>query len=144
MGKLEGRVALITGGARGQGREHALTFAREGADVVLIDVPTAVRSVPYPLASSADLVEAVSLVEGLGRRALAIEADVRDAPQMRAAVASAIDMFGRIDVVVANAGIVTYHQLAVMDDQTWDDMIDVNLTGVANTLRAVLDRKSVV
>lgn len=138
VGKLEGRVALITGGARGQGREHAVTFAREGADVVLVDVPRTVLSVPYPLSDSADLAETVALVEAEGRRALAIEADVRDAQQMRDAVAAGLEAFGHLDIVVANAGIVTYHQLVAMDDQTWDDMIAVNLTGVANTLRAVL------
>lgn len=138
MTKLQGRVALITGGARGQGRAHAVALAREGADIVLIDVPATVESVPYPLADQADLEETIAQVQAQGRRALGITADVRDMTALRAAVARTISTLGAVDIVVANAGIVTYHQLSEMDDQTWQDMIDINLTGVANTLRAVL------
>ncbi|MFF0148714.1 SDR family mycofactocin-dependent oxidoreductase [Amycolatopsis sulphurea] len=138
MPRFDGRVVFITGGARGQGREHAVRFAQAGADVVLVDVPEQVESVPYPLGTSGDLHETVSLVEKQGRRALAIEADVRRSDQMRAAVEQAVDEFGAVDIAVANAGIVTYRHLSDMDDQMWRDTIDVNLTGVANTVRAVL------
>ncbi|PKW16863.1 mycofactocin-coupled SDR family oxidoreductase [Saccharopolyspora spinosa] len=138
MPRFDGRVVFITGGARGQGREHAVHFARAGADVVLVDVPEQVESVPYPLGTCGDLHETVALVEKQGRRALAIEADVRRSNQMRAAVEQAIDEFGAVDILVANAGIVTYRHLSEMDDQMWQDTIDVNLTGVANTVRAVL------
>ncbi|WP_236792180.1 mycofactocin-coupled SDR family oxidoreductase [Amycolatopsis sp. GM8] len=138
MPRFDGRVALITGAARGQGREHAVRFAEAGADVVLVDVPAKVESVPYPLGTTGELHETLALVEQQGRRALAIEADVRRMEQLRAAVARAVEEFGAVDILVANAGIVTYRQLSDMDDQMWRDTIDVNLTGVANAMRAVL------
>jgi SDR family mycofactocin-dependent oxidoreductase len=138
MGKLDSRVALITGGARGQGRAHAVALAREGADVVLFDVPDDVASVSYELGTESDLEQTVKLVEGEGRRALAIKGDVRSAPQLREAVTRTLDELGRLDICVANAGITSYRQFAEMEDQVWQDMIDVNLTGVANTVRAVL------
>lgn len=138
MGKLDGRVAFITGGSRGQGRSHAVHLAQQGADIVLVDVPDSIESVPYALGTEAELQETAALVEKEGRRAVTIRADVRRSDQMRAAADTAVAEFGKIDIALANAGIVTYHQLAAMDDQAWQDTIDVNLTGAANTLRAVL------
>jgi SDR family mycofactocin-dependent oxidoreductase len=138
MSRFDGRVAFITGAAHGQGREHAVQFARAGADVVVVDVPEGIESVPYPLGTAEELHETAAMVEREGRRALAIEADVRGGDTMRAAVEQAVEHFGAVDIVVANAGIVTYRHLADMDDRMWQDTIDVNLTGVANTLRAVL------
>ncbi|WP_238012163.1 mycofactocin-coupled SDR family oxidoreductase [Dactylosporangium sp. AC04546] len=138
MPNFTGRVALVTGAAHGQGREHAIQFAKNGADVILVDVPKPVDSVPYPLGTSAELRETASAVEGLERKALVVEADVRSIDAMRAVVADGIAAFGHIDILAANAGVVTYHQLVDMDDQAWQDTIDVNLTGVANSIRAVL------
>jgi SDR family mycofactocin-dependent oxidoreductase len=138
LGRFNGKVVVITGGARGQGRSHAVMFAEEGADVVIVDRPDPVASVPYPLGTKAELKETARLVEQSDRRCLVVEADVRSAPQMRDVMAEAAGELGGVDIVVANAGIATYHQLVDMDDSVWDDMIDVNLTGVANTIRAAL------
>ena len=138
MGKLNGRVALITGAARGQGRSHAILFAQEGADVVLFDAPAEVQSVRYPLGTQADLEETARLVEKEGRRAVIVAGDVRRMADLRAAVDTVVAEFGKLDILLANAGIVTFHQMVDIDDQAWNDMIDVNLTGVANSIRAAL------
>lgn len=135
-GRLAGQVALITGGARGQGRSHAVRLAEEGADVVLVDHCAPVDSAPYPMADPADLEQTVKLVEDLDRRVLAIRADVRDLPALRAAVADTVSAFGRLDVVVANAGIGGFAPALEMDEATWQEMIDINLTGVWKTARA--------
>jgi SDR family mycofactocin-dependent oxidoreductase len=135
-GRLAGKVALVTGGARGQGRSHAVRVAEEGADVVLVDLCAPVGSAPYPMAGPADLEQTVKLVEDLDRRALAVRADVRDLAALRAAVADALAAFGRLDVVVANAGIAGYAPALEMDEGTWQEMIDINLTGVWKTVRA--------
>lgn len=138
MGLLDGRVALVTGGARGQGRAHATTLAREGADVVLCDIAGPVEDVGYPPASPEDLTETVQGVEGFGRRCLAVTADVRDYTGMQKLADQAAETFGGLDVVVANAGIATGDAVATMSELRWRTMIDVNLTGVFNTFRAVL------
>ena len=104
-GRLDGKVALITGAARGQGRSHAVRLAQDGADVIAVDICRQIDSVAYPLATPADLVRTVSEVEALGRRIVAVEADVRDAAALRAAVASGVAQLGAVDIVVANAGI---------------------------------------
>lgn len=135
-GRLAGKVALITGGARGQGRSHAVRMAEEGADVVLVDHCAPIGSAPYPMADAADLDHTVELVEKLDRRALAIRADVRDLAALQAAVADGVAEFGRLDVVLANAGIASYAPALEMDETTWQDMIDINLTGVWKTVRA--------
>lgn len=135
-GRLAGKVALITGGARGQGRSHAIRMAEEGADVVLVDHCAPIGSAPYPMADAADLDHTVELVEKLDRRALAIRADVRDLAALQAAVADGVAEFGRLDVVLANAGIASYAPALEMDETTWQDMIDINLTGVWKTVRA--------
>ena len=128
MGKLDGKVALITGGARGQGRSHALAFAREGADVVVCDIAKPIDSVGYRLGSAADLEETVRQVEATGRRCLGVSADVRSQSDMDAVAEQAIGELGGIDVLVANAGIVSYVPIAEMTEATWQDMIDINLT----------------
>ncbi len=138
MAELSGRVVLITGAGRGQGRSHALAMADAGADVVLTDVCADISSVPYPLATDGDLTETAQLVEKLGRRAVAIEADVRDREAMEAVAARAIDELGQIDIVVANAGICGFGLMPTLTAQQWDDMLAVNLTGVFNTFRAVV------
>ncbi|MEJ2863735.1 mycofactocin-coupled SDR family oxidoreductase [Actinomycetospora flava] len=134
--KLQGKVALITGGARGQGRSHAVRLAEEGADVVLVDLCAPVDSAPYPMAEPADLEQTVKLVEDLDRRALAVTADVRDLAALQGAVADAVAAFGRLDIVVANAGIAGFAPALEMDEASWQEMIDINLSGVWKTLRA--------
>ena len=138
MGKLDGKVALITGGARGQGRSHALTFAREGAEIVLCDVASALPTVPYPLASTGDLADTVRMVEDLGRRCLAAQADVRDGEALRDLVERAISELGRIDILVANAGIESFGKTWELTDEQWDEMVAVNLTGVWKSCKAVI------
>ncbi|MGW0022396.1 mycofactocin-coupled SDR family oxidoreductase [Rhodococcus sp. NPDC003382] len=138
MGRVEGKVALITGAARGQGRSHALRLAEEGADVVLLDVCAPIGSVPYPLATEDDLKETEALVAATGRKVLSRVADVRDQSQLDAAVADAIGTFGYIDIVCANAGIVGFRPTWELSDAEWQDMLDVNLTGVFHTVRAVV------
>jgi len=138
MGKFDGKVVLITGGARGQGRSHALTFAKEGADVAFCDIAAQVDTVPYPMSRPADLSETVKLVEELDRRCVGETADVRDLAQLQQFVEHARAELGRIDFLLANAGIFSFSTVAGMDDRTWSDMIGTNLTGVFHAMRAVL------
>jgi (+)-trans-carveol dehydrogenase len=139
MGSLDGKVALITGAGRGQGRSHALALAREGADIIAVDVCSdAVETVGYGLASAGDLDETITGVEETGRRAVKAVADVRDLAQLQDAVAAGLDELGKIDIVCANAGIGSWALSWEMTEQQWKDMIDVNLTGVFNTARAAL------
>ncbi|KHO17619.1 mycofactocin-coupled SDR family oxidoreductase [Mycolicibacterium setense] len=138
MGALDGKTALVTGGARGQGRAHATTLAREGADIVVCDIVAPVESVDYPLPTPADLERTVQEVSALGRCCLAVTADVRDLAAMQSVANAAVAQFGGIDVVLANAGIASSGPIATMDEQRWQTMIDINLTGVFNTFRAVL------
>jgi (+)-trans-carveol dehydrogenase len=139
MGKLDGKVAIITGGARGQGRSHSVTLAREGADIVAIDIcESAGGDLPYELATQADLDETVAQVAALGRRCLGIKADVRDSTQMDAAVERAVAELGRIDIVVANAGICTAQGWEGVDDDVWDKTLETNLTGVWRTVRPTI------
>src|SRR4051812_35087056 len=105
MGRVEGKVAFITGAGRGQGRSHAVRLAEEGADIIAVDTTAKVDSVPYPLATAEDLAETVRLVEALDRRIVAREADVRDSAALAAAVEAGVAEFGRLDIVLANAGI---------------------------------------
>lgn len=138
MGLLDGKVALITGAARGQGRAHAVTMAREGAAIVAVDVAHDIPTAPYPLASNNDLAETVELVEKLDRRAIPVYADVRSQADMDSAVARAISELGQVDIVVANAGIWALTPVWEITEQQWDDVIGINLTGVWRTVRAVL------
>ncbi|GAA2706015.1 mycofactocin-coupled SDR family oxidoreductase [Actinoplanes palleronii] len=132
-GRLEGKVAFITGAARGQGRTHAVRLAREGADIIAVDLPEAIDTVPYPLAGKDDLEETVRQVEALGRRIVTRPADVRVAADLRAAVEAGVAEFGRLDIVVANAGILTMGSDTV---KAFLDVVDVNLVGVFNTVAA--------
>ena len=136
-GRLKGKVAVVTGAARGIGRAMAVAFAREGADVMGLDIAGPVSTVTaYPAATSDDLEETGKMVKDLGRRFVAVKADVRDLPALREAAARVTKEFGRLDIVVANAGIQGFKPLLEMEDKNWHDIIDVNLTGAANTLRA--------
>lgn len=138
-GRLEGKVALVSGAARGQGRSHAVRLAQEGADVIAFDVCAQLGSVPYPMAQPDDLKETVRQVEDLDRRIVAREADVRDTSAVAAVVADGIAEFGRLDVVCGNAGICSFADNAwSMTDDVWEEMIAVNLTGVWKTVRAAV------
>jgi len=137
MGKLDGKVALITGGARGQGRSHAVTFAREGADIVVCDLVSQIQTVPYAMSVPADLDETVKLVEEQDRRCLALQADVRDTAQVTSVVERAIAELGKIDILIANAGIVAPVPLVEITDEAWSDMVETDLTGVFKSIRAV-------
>jgi SDR family mycofactocin-dependent oxidoreductase len=137
MGMLDGKVALITGGARGQGRAHAVTCAREGANVIIADVIDQLPTVSYKLATKDDLDETVRLVQTYGRRAIAAQADVRSQEQLDAAVTAGMAEFGKIDILIANAGIWTLGSFWELTDQQWDEMIGVNLTGAWKAAKAV-------
>lgn len=137
-GKLQGKVAVITGAARGIGRATALVMAREGADIVAIDIAQNIESVPYPLATVKDLNETEQRVKASGRRCLAIQADVRSMAEMRGAVEQAISQMGKVDILVANAGILSYNTLDKLTDEQIRDTIDVDLIGTLNSLRAVI------
>lgn len=138
MGLLQGQVAVVTGGARGQGRAHAVALAREGAAVALWDIAAPIPSVPYDLATPDDLEQTLKLVEEEGGRGLAVTADIRDTAQVADAVARTEQALGPVDILVANAGICGYRTLLDMTDEVWDDMIDVNLSGTFKCIRAVL------
>lgn len=138
MGALDGRTALVTGAARGQGRSHALALAGEGAAVVALDVPEALATPGYPLATKADLHETARLVAQAGGVCLPVTADVRFADQVEAAVEAGVEHFGGLDIAVANAGIVTTGPIETVTDQEWDELVATNLTGTFHTLRAVL------
>lgn len=137
-GRFDGKVAFITGAARGQGRSHALALAREGADIIAIDATRQMSTVAYPLGTEADLAETVRQVEALDRRIIASVADVRDRSALVAAVGEGVAELGRLDIVSANAGIFTVAPSDEITDDEWRDVIDVNLTGVWNTVRASL------
>ena len=131
MGKLDGRTVLITGGARGQGRSHALMLAREGADIALLDIAAPLPSIPYPLATEEELYETARLVEGEGRSCLAVKADVAKADEVDAVVQRTIREFGRIDSLVANAGVFSGGVPAwELSEEEWDVGCAVNLKGV--------------
>ena len=138
MGTLDGQVALITGGARGQGRAHALALAREGCDVVVCDIAGPVEGVDYPMASASDLDETVRLVEKQGKRALGIVADMRHTAAVQSVVDRTLESFGRIDILIANHGVVNFAPVESMTDEQWNGVIDTNLTGVFKILRAAI------
>ncbi len=136
--RFTGKVALVTGAARGQGRSHAVRLAAEGADLVLCDLCADIGTVPYALGSLAELEETARLVAAHGRRAVVCQADVRSTADLEAAVERGLEELGQIDVLVANAGIAGIATIAEMTDDAWQNMIDVNLTGVFKTMRAVV------
>ena len=138
MGALDGRVALITGAARGQGRAHAVALAAEGTDIVAVDAPGPMADLSYPLGTEDDLRETAKLVDELGQRCLPLAVDVRNSAQVGAAIEQTVNDFGSVDIVVANAGIVSTGPLEEVSDQMWQQLLDTNLTGVFNTLRAVI------
>ncbi|MFI5952784.1 mycofactocin-coupled SDR family oxidoreductase [Cryptosporangium sp. NPDC051539] len=141
--RLDGKVAFITGAARGQGRSHAVTLAAEGADIIAVDLCAPLESVEYPLATPEDLAETVRQVEALDRRIVARVADVRDTGSLRAAVDEGVAELGRLDIVSANAGILSSGSLVdspagELSEQSWREMIDVNLSGVWRTCKVAI------
>jgi SDR family mycofactocin-dependent oxidoreductase len=139
-GRVEGKVAFITGAARGQGRSHALRLAQEGADIIAVDVCKRISSnddIPAPTPD--DLAETADLVKGLNRRIVTAEVDVRDYDALKAAVDSGVEQLGRLDIIVANAGIGNGGQtLDHVSESDWTDMIDVNLSGVWKSVKAAV------
>lgn len=136
--RLEGKVAFITGAARGQGRAAAVRLARDGADIIGIDVCTSAETTLYPGATPDDLAETARLVEAEGRRAVTVVSDVRDFEGLSAAVAQGVGELGRLDVVVANAGICTAAMSWEVSLEQWKETVDINLTGVFHTMKATI------
>ncbi len=134
MPALDGKVAFITGAARGQGRAEAVRLASDGASIIAVDICDQIASVPYPLATPDDLALTVKLVEDTGARIVAQQADVRDQDALKNALAAGIDELGRLDIVVANAGIAPMQS----GPDGWQDVIDVNLTGVYHTVEVAI------
>lgn len=139
MSRFDGKVALITGAARGQGRAHAIKLASEGADIIALDLCRQIDTVPYPLATAKDLADTVSAVERLDRRIVAAEVDVRDFTAVSAAVKEGLAELGRIDIVIANAGIAPHSVVETDPIQVFEDTLAVNLTGVRHTVHAAVD-----
>ncbi|AZG45513.1 mycofactocin-coupled SDR family oxidoreductase [Gordonia insulae] len=136
-GRVEGKVAFITGAARGQGRSHAVRLAEEGADIIAVDICEQIESNPYPLATEEDLAETAKLVEKFDRRIVTVKADVRDRQQLKSALDEGLAALGRLDVVVANAGILP---MAMGDPHASDfvDAVDVDLVGVMNAVAVAM------
>ena len=133
-GRVAGKVAFITGAARGQGRSHAIRLAEEGADIIAVDICRDYDTLIYPMATEADLAETVRAVEALDRRIVARAADVRDPAALAAAVNDGVTQLGRLDIVAANAGICTVQAWDDVTPAVWQDTLDTNLTGVWNTM----------
>ncbi|RAX15134.1 SDR family mycofactocin-dependent oxidoreductase [Pseudarthrobacter sp. AG30] len=136
MGRVSGKVALVTGAARGQGRSHAIRLAEEGADIIAVDICKDIETVPYAGSTRADLDETVAAVEGLGRKIVAFEGDVRDADGLKKLVDEGVEALGRLDIVSANAGVMTFGTGADTSDELWDVSYEINLKGVYHTLKA--------
>jgi SDR family mycofactocin-dependent oxidoreductase len=137
-GRVEGKVAFITGAARGQGRSHAIRLAEEGADIIAVDLEDQVDSVPYPMATPDDMAQTVKEVEALDRRIVATRADVRDYGALKKALDDGVAQLGHVDIVSANAGIFSFAPTAEMSETMWQDVIDTNLTGVWHTVKAAI------
>jgi (+)-trans-carveol dehydrogenase len=137
-GRVEGKVAFITGAARGQGRSHAVRLAQEGADIIAVDAMKDIETVPYPMATEDDMAETVRQVEALGRRIVTAHADVRDFDSLKEAVDAGVAELGHLDIVSANAGILSFGSVEELDEATWGQMIDINLSGVWRTVKAVV------
>lgn len=136
MGRVEGKVAFVTGAARGQGRAHAVRLAEEGADVIAVDLCRDLSTIAYPLSRPEDLEETARLVEKTGRTALAVQGDVREASQLRAAIEDGIAAFGKLDIVVAQAGVMG--AAGKPELQAWSDVINTNLIGSINAIQESL------
>lgn len=138
VGRVEGKVALITGAARGQGRSHAIRLAEEGADIIAVDICEDIATSIIPAATEDQLAVTMKLIEDLNRRIIARKADVRDMTALEAVVDEGISTFGRLDIVSANAGITSYGQAHELSEEQWEAVLGVNVTGVWKTCRAVI------
>ncbi|GAB5895685.1 mycofactocin-coupled SDR family oxidoreductase [Mycolicibacterium mageritense] len=141
MGCLDGKVAFITGVARGQGRSHAIRLASDGAAIIGVDICADIASNGYPMASRAELDETTSLVEAAGGKMIGAVADVRDFHQLKTALDAGVEQFGRLDIVCANAGIATmaFRELTIEEDlEMWTDVLNVNLVGSFHTAKAAI------
>lgn len=138
MSRIAGKVALVTGAARGMGRSHAVRLAEEGADIIAVDLCADLETTPYPGANSQDLALTTQLVEQLDRRIIARQADTRNLKELQNVVDEAIAEFGHIDVVCANAGISSFGFAWELTEEAWQEMIDINLTGSWKTVKAVI------
>lgn len=138
MGRMDGKVAFVTGAARGQGRSHCVTLAREGARIIGLDLCGSVQEVAYPLATEADLEETGRLLKELGAEAVLMQADVRDRDAVQAVADAGLEQFGQIDAVIANAGVWTWGDSSTLPSGDWQFTLDVNLTGAFNTAQAAL------
>jgi SDR family mycofactocin-dependent oxidoreductase len=136
MGRVEGKVAFITGAARGQGRSHAIRLAEEGADIIAVDICANIDTIGYPLATPEDLQETAKFVEKAGRKIVTAQADVRDANQLKAALENGIAELGKVDIVVAQAGVAAMKGQPPM--QAWSDGINTNLIGTINAIQVAL------
>lgn len=138
MERLEGRVALVTGGARGQGRSHARALARAGATVIICDIDTQIESAPYTLATRHELDDTVREITDGGGRAVGFSLDVRDAEAVRQLIDNVVAVHGSLDILVANAGICSFSPIDELSDDAWHDTVETNLSGVFYCLRAAL------
>lgn len=139
-GRVEGKVAFITGAARGQGRAHAVRLAEEGADIIAVDICEQIPGVEYPMSTMVDLEQTAKSVEGLGRRIVIGKADVRDRESLEAVLGPGVQELGRLDFVIANAGIMPVFGEASREMRAWQDCLDVMLTGVLHTVELTYPR----
>jgi len=137
-GRVEGKVAFITGAARGQGRSHAVRLAEEGADIIAVDLCGSVPTIEYPLGTDEDLQETAALVEKFGRKVFTAQADVRDFGSLESALNAGVAELGHVDIVCANAGVLSMGAAHEQSEEQWQQMIGVNLTGVWHTAKAAI------
>ena len=138
MGRFDDKVVFVTGGAKSQGRSHALAFAKEGADIVVCDIARQLDTIPHTMGTQADLDETARMVEKLDQRCVAITADVRDTAEINGAVERAVSELGKVDILLANAGVLSLTTVADMTDEQWHEVVDTDLTGVFKAIRAVI------
>ena len=137
-GRVEGKVAFVTGAARGQGRSHALRLAQEGADIIAVDIEGQIGTVPYAMSTPEDMAETVRQIEALDRRIVAKQADVRDFDALKGALDEGVAELGKLDIVSANAGIFSFGTMEELSEEEFDDMLAVNLKGVWHTAKAAI------
>lgn len=138
MGRVEGKVAFITGAGHGQGWSHSVRLAQEGADIIAIDLCAPMETVPYRMSTAADLEETARMVKTTGQRIVTSRTDVRDFDALKEALDDGVAQLGRLDIVAASAGVVSYGPAAELTERSWQDVIDVNLTGVWHTCKAAI------
>lgn len=138
MGRFDDKVVFVTGGAKSQGRSHALAFAKEGADIVVCDIGRQLGTIPHTMGTQADLDETARMVEKLDQRCVSITADVRDTGEINGAVQQAVSELGKVDILLANAGVLSLTTVAEMTDEQWSEVVDTDLMGVFKAMRAVI------